>query len=172
MNNEIYIKCFDENNKIRAVTLHFIIIFSFFGEDVIIKYSKGSPEYEEMRQSKSASENKEISERLNSNKKYLEFEPKYYSIRGKIGITIKQEHYNPNIGEYVYINNTPAPDGKYKIGFLTYIYIEDSRISAIKMFWFMLFKLNHKNTLIFCNASALCEIGVFSSKDISANVLL
>jgi len=32
------------------------------------------------------------------------------------------------VGNKVFLNNSPAPDGKYKIGFLHYIYVKDGRI--------------------------------------------
>lgn len=44
-------------------------------------------------------------------------------------IIIDQEYSNPNIGEYVYLNNYTAPDGKYKIGFLRRIKVKDGKIA-------------------------------------------
>lgn len=66
-------------------------------------------------------------DRNNLHKKYTE-----YSYETTSGIlTINQEYHNPNIGEKVFIYNRPAPNGKYKIGFLSFVEIEDGRIVDI-----------------------------------------
>jgi hypothetical protein len=44
-------------------------------------------------------------------------------------IIVDQEYSNPNIGEYVYLNNFTAPDGKYKIGFLKHIKVKDGKVA-------------------------------------------
>jgi hypothetical protein len=63
----------------------------------------------------------------NLDKKYTEYT--YETTTGTL--IIKQEFHNPNIGEKVFIYNRPAPNGKYKIGFLNFIEIEDGRIVDI-----------------------------------------
>jgi hypothetical protein len=45
-------------------------------------------------------------------------------------LTIEQEYPNPNFGELAFLNNTPAPTGKYKLGFLQWVYIKDGKVAA------------------------------------------
>jgi hypothetical protein len=49
-------------------------------------------------------------------------------------ITVKQQFYQPNKGEAVLLNDIQAPNGKYKIGFMNYIYIQDGKIKDLTMF--------------------------------------
>jgi len=43
-------------------------------------------------------------------------------------LVIEQELHNPNIGEKVFLDNKPAPSGRYKIGFMSYLEVEDGII--------------------------------------------
>ncbi len=57
----------------------------------------------------------------------------YNTNRGKITIE-KQEGFNPAIGDFAYQNDTVAPDGKYKLGFLWYIFVKDGKIIKTSSF--------------------------------------
>ena len=55
---------------------------------------------------------------------------KTFTYKSKEGIlSIEQEYQNPNIGEKVMLNNSPAPTGKYKIGWFSSINIIDGKVS-------------------------------------------
>jgi hypothetical protein len=45
-------------------------------------------------------------------------------------LTIEQEFQNPNIGEKVFLNEKPAPFGKYKIGFMSHIFVDNGVIES------------------------------------------
>ena len=94
-------------------------MLSDFGDDEIIEYSINSPEYREL-------ERKEVLR----DKKSQEFEKKYYKIK-EGDLYIKQEFTNPNIGEYVFLNQVKAPNDKYKLGFMNYITVENNKIKYI-----------------------------------------
>lgn len=49
-------------------------------------------------------------------------------------ITIDQEFQNPNIGEKVFLNEKPAPFGKYKLGFMVHIFVDNGIIEKISSF--------------------------------------
>lgn len=49
-------------------------------------------------------------------------------------ITIEQEFQNPNIGERVFLNDKPAPFGKYKLGFMSHIFVDSGIIQEISNF--------------------------------------
>jgi hypothetical protein len=49
-------------------------------------------------------------------------------------LTIEQEFQNPNIGEKVFINDKPASFGKYKLGFMSHIFVNDGVIENITNF--------------------------------------
>ncbi|MES2513487.1 MAG: hypothetical protein V4580_05055 [Bacteroidota bacterium] len=53
----------------------------------------------------------------------------YLTTHGEI--IIEQQYENPNTGENVFINNQPAPPGKYKIGPLSFIEVQDGKILKI-----------------------------------------
>ena len=48
-------------------------------------------------------------------------------------LIIQQEFYQPNKGEQAFLNNEKAPDGKYKIGFMNFIVIENGRVKELTM---------------------------------------
>ncbi len=48
-------------------------------------------------------------------------------------IIIKQQFYNPNKGEFVFLNNTMAPDGKYKLGFMNFVTVKDGKVKDLTM---------------------------------------
>jgi hypothetical protein len=121
INKELIIKYKDQHNNLREVSLYYFTIFSYFGEDKIIKYSTSSPEYAEIQ-------NKQIE----IDKKAIEYDEIDYKLSNQDVLTIRQEFTNPNIGEFAFINNKTAPNGKYKIGLFTYIYTENGRITDIK----------------------------------------
>lgn len=66
-------------------------------------------------------------DKSNLTKKYTEYS--YETPSGTL--IINQEYQNPNIGEKVFMYSRPAPNGKYKMGFLSYVEIEDGRIVDI-----------------------------------------
>ena len=45
INKEVIVKYKDQYNNLREVSLHYLGLFSFFGEDKILDYSVTSPEY-------------------------------------------------------------------------------------------------------------------------------
>ncbi|WP_026976694.1 hypothetical protein [Flavobacterium tegetincola] len=57
-------------------------------------------------------------------------------------LRVEQEFlYNtPSTGDNVYLNNNAAPDGKYKVGFMNYIYVLSGKITSKKNY-----NLHHKN---------------------------
>ena len=128
-----YLKYSDKHNNIRAVTLNYFGPFSFFGEDEIIEYDHSSPEYKELKAKETAKEQEEIKKQLEFSKRAESFEEESYTLENHDLLTIKQEYAQPNIGERVFINSNPAPDGKYKIGFMSFIYVENGKITAIEM---------------------------------------
>lgn len=46
-------------------------------------------------------------------------------------LIIEQRSTQMNVGDKVFMNNEPAPDGQYKLDFLRYIYIKHGRISSL-----------------------------------------
>ena len=114
-----FIKYYDKHKNIRSVTYYENGMLSDFGDDEIIEYSINSPEYREL-------ERKEVLR----DKKAQEFEKKYYKIK-EGDLYIKQEFTNPNIGEYVFLNQVKAPNDKYKLGFMNYITVENNKIKYI-----------------------------------------
>jgi hypothetical protein len=77
-----------------------------------------------LTESEEIEETEEISEEVQIN-----FTPHYY--KSDFGeLKIEQEYHKPNIGEKVYLNGVSAPNGKYKIGFLQYVYVADGLISS------------------------------------------
>jgi hypothetical protein len=118
INKEVIIKYKDQYNNSREVSLHYIGLFSYFGEDKITDYSTTSPEYAELKR-----------EQINFETIAIEFNEVDYKLENQEVLTIKQEYPNPNIGEFAYINNKPAPNGRYKIGFLHSVYVVDGKIA-------------------------------------------
>lgn len=49
-------------------------------------------------------------------------------------LTIEQEFQNPNIGEKVFLIDKPAPFGKYKLGFMSHIFVDNGIIESITSF--------------------------------------
>jgi hypothetical protein len=49
-------------------------------------------------------------------------------------LTIDQEFQNPNKGENVFLNGKPAPFGKYKLGFMSFIFVNNGVIEDISNF--------------------------------------
>lgn len=49
-------------------------------------------------------------------------------------LAIYQEYPQPNIGEKAFLNNKKAGNGKYKIGFMSCITVEDGRVLKLGMF--------------------------------------
>lgn len=49
-------------------------------------------------------------------------------------LIIQQEFYHPNKGENVLLNGMKAPDGKYKLGFMNYIAVENGMVKELTMF--------------------------------------
>lgn len=118
INKEVIIKYKDQYNNSREVSLHYLGLFSYFGEDKIIDYSSTSPEYAEQKR-----------KQINFETIAVEFNEVDYKLENQEVLTVKQEYPNPNIGEFAYINNKPAPNGKYKIGFLHSVCIIGGRIA-------------------------------------------
>lgn len=56
----------------------------------------------------------------------------YMTDKGVLSVEQKQFH-SPYLGDTVMMNGEPAPNGKYKIGFLKYLYIKDGKISSKKL---------------------------------------
>jgi len=132
INREIVIKYKDQNNNLREVSLYYFFFLSSFGDDKIIKYSTSSPEYAELKAEQSEIEHRVLNEETNYDTRALEFDEVEYELKNQEVLTIKQEYPSPNIGEFAYINNKPAPNGKYKIGLFTHIYVENGRIVDIR----------------------------------------
>ncbi|GAB2549315.1 hypothetical protein [Rufibacter soli] len=59
---------------------------------------------------------------------------KYTTSKGIIEIETEGIYNTVSIGNPVYTNKNPTPNGKYKIGFLFYIHIKDGLISDITLF--------------------------------------
>ena len=53
--------------------------------------------------------------------------------KGLLKIELNNQYSNPEKGNRVYLNNTPAPSGKYKLDFLWYIHVENGIITAITL---------------------------------------
>lgn len=58
----------------------------------------------------------------------------FHSSAGRILVEIIDKYHFPQPGQKVFINDFPAPNGKYKIGFLWYIHVHNGKISVITMF--------------------------------------
>ncbi len=127
VNKHIYIKYYDKNRNIRAVTLHIIGPHSNFSDDRIIEYDTNSDEYKQLKK-------KTISDNVTKEKRAASFDEKKYQTKDKEVLFIKQEFTNPNIGEHVFIANRIAPNGKYKLGFMNYIIVKNGIIESITMF--------------------------------------
>jgi len=66
--------------------------------------------------------------------KIITITPEYYpSDKGELKIELTQMLY-PSIGNKVYFGNSHAPDGKYKLGFMWYIYVKDGTIIDVSVF--------------------------------------
>lgn len=48
-------------------------------------------------------------------------------------LIVEQEFYQPNKGESIFLNGVLAPTGKYKIGFMNYLVVEDGKIKDLTM---------------------------------------
>ncbi len=60
---------------------------------------------------------------------------KKYTYNCEDGIlTIEQEFQNPNVGEKVFLNDKPAPFGKYKLGFMSHIFVDNGIVESISNF--------------------------------------
>ena len=132
INKEIIIKYYDQHHNLRQVSLHYLGLFSNFGEDVILKYSHSSPEYAELKKEEAEHQQNELRKQKDFDNAAQKFDEFSYPIKNQEILVIKQEYQQANVGEYAYINNKPAPDGKYKIGLFTYIYIVNGRVTDIK----------------------------------------
>lgn len=49
-------------------------------------------------------------------------------------LSIEQEFHYPNIGENVLLNGKTPPDYKYKIGFMSYVEVENGKVAAVSSF--------------------------------------
>jgi hypothetical protein len=58
----------------------------------------------------------------------------YPSDKGILHVTQKLKSNYPEIGNNVTLNNKPAPDGEYKLGFMWYIHVKKGTISDISIF--------------------------------------
>ena len=56
------------------------------------------------------------------------FYMKKYKTKDGIDLTVEQSQYSYEKGDAVFINNRPAPDGKYKLGLFSSITVEDGKI--------------------------------------------
>ena len=121
VNKEVVINYKDQHNNLREVSLYYHGFISYFGADKITEYAPSSPEYAEQKR-----------KQMNSVNASVEFNDVDYKLKSQETLTIKQEYTHPNIGEFAYINDRPAPSGKYKIGLFTYISVENGRIVAIR----------------------------------------
>ena len=121
INKEVIVKYKDQYNNLREVSLHYLGLFSFFGEDKILDYSVTSPEYAEKKRKQTDFETVAV-----------EFNEVDYKLKSQEILTVRQEYTNPNIGEFAFINNKPAPNGKYKIGLFTHIHVENGRIVDVR----------------------------------------
>ena len=112
------------NHHIISIRLEFIALIPF-----LIKMKKIKPEW--------TGEIKKINENDNRNEKNTEDEKieekvitylnkKYETEDGEI--IIEQELHRPNIGEKVFLNGQVAPNGRYKIGFMSNIEVENGVI--------------------------------------------
>lgn len=73
-------------------------------------------------------------EQENSKEDSMENEPIYktHTYNCEDGtLTIEQEFQNPNVGEKVFLNGKPAPFGKYKLGFMSHIFVDNGIINKI-----------------------------------------
>jgi hypothetical protein len=134
----------DRDKKIRQALVKTGMMSDVYFEEVPIKEEQADISIQEIKSAEIQNRiekiqelEKEIAEykkeiqaeddKNNLNKKYTEYS--YETTSGTL--IIKQEYQNPNIGEKVFIDDRPAPNGKYKIGFLSYVEIEDGRIADI-----------------------------------------
>ena len=115
------VKYYDRHKNLRSVTFYDNGLFSSFGDDQIIEYSTNSPEYRKLELKA-----RKI-EKLNE-----QYEKVFYAIN-EGELAIKQEFTNPNIGEFVFLNGRIAPNGKYKLGFMNHITVEDGKVKHLTM---------------------------------------
>jgi hypothetical protein len=120
-NHSLRVKYYDKHKNLRQVVYQENGLFSLFGDDEIIEYSKNSPEYIEIL--------KKEKDYLNRGK---EFVKKYYSVK-EGELVIQQEFTQINRNEFVFLNDVKAPNGKYKLGFMNYIIVENGKIKEISM---------------------------------------
>lgn len=120
-NQSLRVKYYDKHENLRQFIYHENGLFSFFGDDEIIKYSTSSPEYLQI---------------LNNEKDYLnrgrEFDKVYYTVN-EGEFAIQQEFTQINKNEFAFLNGVEAPSGKYKLGFMNYITVENGKIKDISM---------------------------------------
>lgn len=133
INKTLYLRYSDKNHNVREVALTYIGPFTFFGEDVIVHYSSDSPEFRVMKEEKKAKRLAEEKAQEELDKRLESSEGENYDLGNDGILNIKQEYEQPNIGELVYLNGEKAPNGKYKIGFMGFAYVENGRIVALEM---------------------------------------
>lgn len=105
------LRYYDNKNIIHESTLAVSAFSYFIDKDKIIKESDLPKEKTEKERS--------------------EFIPKYFkTFSTEDGeLTTRQLKSDLEVGDHVLLNNKPAPDGRYKIGFLYYIYIKNGKVS-------------------------------------------
>lgn len=54
--------------------------------------------------------------------------------KGLVGIEQKNNYTHPEPGNRAFINGQPAPDGKYKFGFLWYVTIKNGKVTEVTLF--------------------------------------
>ncbi len=120
-NQSLRVKYYDKHENLRQFIYNENGLFSSFGDDEIIEYSKSSPEHLEI---------------LQKEKNYLsrgkDFVKKYYFVK-EGELIIQQEFTQINRNEFVFLNDIKAPNGKYKLGFMNYIVVENGKIKDITM---------------------------------------
>ncbi len=115
------VKYHDKHGNLRRVTFYENGLLSSFGDDEIIEYSTSSPEYRKIEK-----------QERNAEKKNWQHEKQFYKIK-EGELVIKQEFTYPNKNEIVYLNDDLAPNGKYKIGFMSYVIVEDGKVKELTM---------------------------------------
>jgi len=58
----------------------------------------------------------------------------YDTNKGKIEIEKYNRHSPTEFGSKVFKNNEPAPDGKYSLGFMWFVHVENGKVAKVTLF--------------------------------------
>jgi hypothetical protein len=115
---------YDKNKILRAVLVR---VSSYGSVDFIDDHAVDSnSEKYFVDKKRSESPKKEIKD---NSKPLVDYS--YTSDKG--ALVIRQEYYQPNNGEEVFLNGEKAPTGKYKIGFMNFVAVEDGKVKGLSM---------------------------------------